>query len=77
MHAKFFYGIRQALHPGQQVAPVDGYIYFSPNLDAAIWTAELTDGDDAPRIYEVAVSGPTENAEGQADYAAPPHPAMS
>lgn len=39
--------------------------------------AELAEGDGESRVYSVAVTGPTENAEEQPDYKAPPHPAMS
>lgn len=72
-----YHGSRVVLGRGDPIPPRDGFVYFTPNLDAAIWAAELADGDDDPRVYTVAVTGSTENAEQQPDYTAPPHPAMS
>ena len=74
---QLYHGARVALERGDEVPPRDGFAYFTPNLDAAIWAAELSEGDGAPRVYEVTASGPTEDAEGRPDYTAPPHPAMS
>jgi rifampin ADP-ribosylating transferase len=72
-----YYGARVVLDRGDKIPPRDGFAYFTPNLDAAIWAAELSEGDDEPRVYRVAVTGSTENAEQQPDYTPPPHPAMS
>jgi hypothetical protein len=72
-----YYGARVELGRGDTIPPRDGFVYLTPNLDAAIWAAELSEGDDEPRVYRVAVTGSTENAEQQPDYTAPPHPAMS
>src|SRR5690606_31219264 len=74
---KLYYGTRMVLGRGDEIPPRDGFVYFTPNLDAAIWAAELSEGDEEPRVYTVAATGPTENAELQPDYTAPPHPAMS
>lgn len=73
----FYHGTRVALDRGDVLPPRDGFVYCTPSLDAAIWAAELSEGDEEPRVYEVAATGAIENAEGQPDYAAPPHPAMS
>jgi rifampin ADP-ribosylating transferase len=72
-----YYGARIGLDRGDDIPPRDGFVYFTPNLDAAIWAAELSEGDEAPRVYEVATTGSTENAEEQPDYTPPPYPAMS
>jgi rifampin ADP-ribosylating transferase len=77
MSEPLYYGARVVLGREHEIPPRDGFVYFTPNLDAAIWAAELADGDDEPRVYRVAVTGSTENAEQQPDYTAPPHPAMS
>jgi rifampin ADP-ribosylating transferase len=77
VHPTLYYGTRQALYAGHQIPPIEGFVYFTPNLDAAIWAAELAESDEAPRVYEVRTTGPAENAEQQPDYAAPSHPAMS
>ncbi len=74
---KHYYGARADLDRGDEVLPHDGFVYFTPNLDAAIWAAELSEGDGVPRVYEVEVTGSTENAEQQPDYAPRPHPAMT
>ena len=55
----------------------DGFAYCSPHLDAAIWAAELSEGDGEPRVYRVVASGSTENVEEVPDYTPPTHPAMS
>ena len=72
-----YHGARVDLDRGDEIPPLDGFVYFTPNLDAAIWAAELSPGDQEPRVYRVAPAGSTENAEGHTDYTAPPHPAMS
>lgn len=72
-----YHGTREDLDRGEEIPPRDGYVYFTPDLDAAIWAAELADGDQAPRVYKVATTGATENAAALPGYAPPPHPAMS
>ncbi len=74
---QLYYGTRIDLDRGDEIPPREGFVYFTPNLDAAIWAAELSEGDEEPRVYRVAATGPTENAEEQPDYTPPPHPAMS
>jgi rifampin ADP-ribosylating transferase len=74
---RLYVGTRAARKRGDEVLPCNGFVYFTPNLDAAIWAAELAAGDGEPRVYEVATTGSIENAEQQADYTRPPHPAMS
>ena len=73
----FFHGTRAELTPGSQVSAADDYAYFSPDRDAAIWAAELSEGEQEPRVYRVAPTGPIEDAAGQADYVQPLHPTMS
>jgi hypothetical protein len=73
----FYHGTREALDQGNEIPPRDGFIYCTPNLDAAIWAAELSDGDAEPRVYRVAGRGMVEDAGDQPDYTPPPHPAMS
>jgi catechol 2,3-dioxygenase-like lactoylglutathione lyase family enzyme len=74
---KFYHGARVDLRRGNEIPPRDGVVYFTPDLDAAIWAAELSEGDGEPRVYRVAVTGSIENAVQQPDYTPPPHPAMS
>lgn len=74
---KLYHGTRSELGQGEAIPVREGFVYFTPNLDAAIWAAELSGGGDEPHVYEVAVTGPTENAEERPDYDGPPHPAMA
>ncbi len=72
-----YYGTRDVLSRGDEVPPAGGFVYCTANLDAAVWAAELSEGDAEPRVYNVAATGPVENAQGQPDFTPPPHPAMS
>lgn len=74
---QLYFGARVDLDRGDEIPPRDGFVYCTPNLDAAIWAAELSEGDEEPHVYKVAATGLTENAEGQPDYTRPPHPTMS
>jgi hypothetical protein len=74
---RLFHGTRVHLARGDGIPPRDGFVHCTPDLDAAIWAAELSDGEGEPRVYEVATSGPVENAEERPDYHPPPHPAMT
>lgn len=73
----FYYGARAQLAPGSTVDVAGDTARFSPSLDAAIWDAELAEGEQEPRVYRVAPTGPIENAAARADYVQPPHPTMS
>ncbi len=70
---RFYYGARADLQPGDLVKPAfpsapaqqDGatpYVYLTSNLDAAIWAAELADGQGPGRVYCVEPTGPIEDA---------------
>jgi len=74
---QLYYGGRIALGNGDEIPTRAGFVYFTPNLDAAIWAAEISEGDEEPRVYRVAVTGLTENAAQQSNYKTLPHPAMS
>jgi rifampin ADP-ribosylating transferase len=82
-HSQFYHGTRADLHPGDLITPDDASgaggqdatapaVYLTPNLDAAIWAAELADGDGPGRVYTVEPTGPVEDAPPQ-----PGHPAMA
>lgn len=64
------------LAPEDEVPPRDGFVDLTPNLDAAIWAAELDAGDEAPRVYVVR-AGAMENVADEPGYSAPLHPAMT
>lgn len=67
-----YHGTRADLQPGDLIAP-DGaagveaadettaYVYLTPRLDAAIWAAELADGDGPGRVYVVEPTGRVED----------------
>lgn len=73
----FYVGVRETLRRGDTLSPRDGFVYCTPDLDAAIWAAELAQSEGDPRVYRVIPTGQVENAEGPADYTPRPHPAMS
>lgn len=72
-----YHGTRAEFAPGSPINAEGEYAYLSPNLDAAIWAAELSDGDGPPRIYCVGASGLLENIAEQSDYVPTAHPAMT
>lgn len=73
----FYYGVRAKLSPGSRFGPAGTFTYVSPSLDAAIWAAELAEGEDEPRVYRVAPTGRIEDASTEPDYVRPSHPSMS
>ena len=73
----FFHGTRTTFSPGDLLPPHDGFVAFTPNLDAAIWAAELAEGEGGSRVYRVAPTGPHEDVAGAPGYTPPPHPAMT
>jgi hypothetical protein len=73
----FYHGIRALLVVGDEIRPRNGFISFTPHLDAAIWAAELSDGEGEPRVYRVSLTGSGEDAGLLPDYTRPPYPAMS
>ncbi len=61
---RFYYGTRAELKPGDLIDPdyppndaasdrTTTYVYLTPNLDAAIWEAELATGERPGRVYIV------------------------
>ncbi len=74
---RLFHGTREQLAAGSTIEPTGGHGWCSPDLDGAIWAAELAEGEAPPRVYAVTPDGPVEDAVGQPDYVRPPHPSMS
>ena len=54
-----------------------GYVYFAGTLDAAIWGAELAEGDGAMRIYVVEPTGDFEDDPNLTDKKFPGNPTKS
>lgn len=83
----FFHGTRASLEPGDLVETglhsnygqkkKAKYIYLTATLDAAIWGAELAEGDGPGRIYLVEPTGPLENDPNLTDKKFPGNPTMS
>lgn len=80
-----YHGTRADLQPGDLIAPgsppdtidrdpLSPCVYVTPNLDEAIWEAEIGPGGGPARVYRVEPLGPIEDA-----FAGKPkgHPAMS
>ncbi|KKT72595.1 MAG: hypothetical protein UW70_C0106G0007 [Candidatus Peregrinibacteria bacterium GW2011_GWA2_44_7] len=60
---QFYYGTRADLKPGDLIEPnMTTYVYLTPNLDAAIWEAELAEGEGPGRVYTVEPIGQMEDA---------------
>lgn len=72
-----YHGARAQLRPGDRVGDGERPVYCTPSLDAAIWAAELAEGDAPPRVYSVVPRGPLEEGAAQADPGPPPHLAMA
>src|SRR5699024_423242 len=53
------------------------YIYLSATLDAAVWGAELADGEGKERIYLVEPTGPIEDDPNVTDKKFPGNPTKS
>src|SRR5262245_12105914 len=69
---RFYHGTRADLKPGDLIEPCDPprggepagmttYVYLTPNLDAAIWGAELAVGEGPGRVYIVEAVGQIED----------------
>jgi hypothetical protein len=57
--------------------PASTNVLLTPNLDEAIWSAELADGDAPARVYVVEPLGPTARVSHLPDYQPQGHPSMS
>lgn len=84
----YYHGTRAKLKPGDLIEPCNrpdvgaqegmmAYVYFTPNLDAAIWEAELALGEEPGRVYIVETSGQIEEMSNLAGGKPPRHPSMS
>src|SRR5262249_49821328 len=85
---RFFHGTRANLNPGELIEPrrppddrdrdtvTATNVYFTRNLDEAIWSAELAVGEQPGRVYVVEPTGQFEEARGP-DQKSVGHPTMS
>ena len=83
---RFYHGTRADLKPGDLIEPgpdagerdgTTAYVYLTPDLDAAIWGAELAVGEDPGRVYIVEPTGQIEDAPEPTDQESPSGPTMS
>ena len=85
---QFYHGTRADLKPGDLIEPghppgvgerdmMTTCVYLTPNLDAAIWEAELAVGEGPGRIYMVEPTGPIEDNPQPTDQKSPAGPTMS
>ncbi len=83
----FFHGTKANLKPGDFIETgltsnygqrkEAKYIYLSATLDAAVWGAELAEGQVPGRIYVVEPTGPIEDDPNLTDKKFPGNPTMS
>ncbi len=78
---RFYHGTRSAMKPGDLIKPgmsehdnMADYVYLTPNLDGAVWEAEIATGKDPGRVYIVELIGQIEDVS---DHKSPGHPSMS
>ena len=78
---RFYHGTRKELKPGDLIEPgkaafvgMTAHVYLTPNLDEAIWDAEIASGESPGRVYIVEPIGRIEDAVEQKS---PGHPSMS
>ena len=83
---KFYHGARTGLKPGDLIEPGKApdtderdtnYVYLTPDLDAAIWEAEIAGGDGPGRVYIVEPIGQVEDASDSTDQKATGQPSMA
>lgn len=83
----FYHGTKADLQPGDMIEPGFNsnygsrrkakYIYLTATLDAAIWGAELAQGEGPGRIYIVEPMGPIEDDPNLTDKKFPGNPTKS
>lgn len=83
----FFHGTKADLAPGDLIAAgyasnygrrkTAAFVYVAATLDAAVWGAELAQGEGRARIYLVEPTGPCEDDPNVTDKRLPGNPTMS
>ncbi|HSJ70018.1 MAG TPA: NAD(+)--rifampin ADP-ribosyltransferase [Acidimicrobiia bacterium] len=86
-HEMYYHGTKAALEPGDLIDP--GYksnygsrrranhVYLTATVDAAVWGAELAEGEGRGRIYIVEPTGPIEDDPNLTDKKFPGNPTKS
>lgn len=83
----YYHGTKADLKPGDLIRPgynsnygtrkKAAYVYLTATLDAAVWGAELAQGDGPGRIYIVEPTGPFEDDPNLTDKKYPGNPTKS
>lgn len=83
----YYHGTKAHFNPGDLIGPgyrsnygmrkKAKYVYLSATLDAAIWGAELAQGEGQERIYQVEPLGPIEDDPNLTDKKFPGNPTKS
>ena len=83
----YYHGTRASLNPGDLLQPgfssnygnrkKANFVYFTATLDAAVWGAELAQGEGEGRIYQVEPTGPFEDDPNLTDKRFPGNPTRS
>ena len=83
----FFHGTKADLRVGDQLAPgqrsnygeqrTANFVYLTATMDAAVWGAELAQGDGPGRIYVVEPTGPIEDDPNLTNQRFPGNPTRS
>lgn len=86
-HSVFYHGTKANLQPGDLIEPgfnsnygsrkKASYVYLTATLDAAIWGAELSQGEGKGRIYIVEPTGVYEDDPNLTDKKFPGNPTKS
>lgn len=84
---QYFHGTRAELSPGDRIEAgrrsnygtrrTSRFVYLTATLDAAIWGAELAQGEGRGRIYAVQPTGPIEDDPNLTDKKFPGNPTKS
>ena len=85
---RFYHGTRAELRPGDMIEPgnppdvgerdkMTSHVYLTPNLDEAIWEAELAVGEGPGRVYIVEPIGQIGDASSLTGQKSAGHPSMS
>jgi rifampin ADP-ribosylating transferase len=85
---RFYHGTRAELKPGDLIEPsntrevaerdrIATYVYLTPNLDEAIWDAEIAVGEGPGRVYMVEPIGQIGDASDLTGRKSAGHPSMS
>lgn len=84
---RYYHGTRAQLKPGDLIEPgftsnygsrkKANHVYLTATVDAAVWGAELAEGEGAGRIYIVEPTGPIEDDPNLTDKRFPGNPTKS